>query len=123
MKNKQNLILKLSIVSLYLCVLISISSLILQEAGIKLLCGYETTKLDLIRIINNPVLFLSAFDKFSILYKSMKIQIEEGLKSLLGCILGRFIYLCLSSWVIGALFSFFALKKIHYHRIMKMGIY
>jgi hypothetical protein len=123
MKIKKTLIIKIAIASIYLCVLISITSLILQESGIKLLYRNETSKLDILQISSDKNMFLTEIFKFSDFYSLIKIKTEETLRDKFGCDLGKFVYLCLNSWVIGAIFSYFAVKKIHYHRIMKMGIY
>lgn len=122
MKCKKTSIIKISIATIYICVLISITSLILQESGIKLLFRKEN-KFDIFRMSLEQNMLLRKINKFSDLVSLIKILTEETLKENFGCDFGKFMCLCLNSWVIGAIFSYFAVKKIHRCRVMKMGIY
>ncbi len=122
MKCKKTSIIKIAIATIYICVLISITSLILQESGIKLLFRKEN-KFDIFRMSLEQNVLLRKINKFSDLISLIKILTEETLKENFGCYFGKFMYLCLNSWVIGAIFSYFAVKKIHRCRVMKMGIY
>ncbi len=122
MKFKKALIIKISIAVIYICILISITSLILKESGIKLLVKNEN-KFDIFPISLEQNEIIRKMNKFSDFYFLIKILTEEALKENFGCDLGKFMYLCLNSWVIGAIFSYLAVKKIHRCRLMKMGIY
>ena len=122
MKCKKTSIIKIAIATIYICVLISITSLILQESGIKLLFRKEN-KFDIFRMSLEQNMLLRKINKFSDLVSLIKISTEETLKESFGCDFGKFMFLCLNSWVIGAIFSYFAVKKIHRCRVMKMGIY
>ena len=64
MKCKKTSIIKIAIATIYICVLISITSLILQESGIKLLFRKEN-KFDIFRMSLEQNVLLRKINKFS----------------------------------------------------------
>ena len=108
MKRNENIIkiTKLTLAAIYLFTILLIGNYILNTSS-----GTETQKI-----------FLAEFQIIPYFFNSMINYTEIILIRLLGFFAGKFLFLCLNSWVLGLIAAFFSIKKFHYHQIIKMGI-
>ncbi len=54
-------------------------------------------------------------------YTIIKNYTEFKLMKIFGEVLGRFVFLCLSSWVLCVILSIFIIRKVHQSKIIKVG--
>ena len=66
--------------------------------------------------------FLVGFHIISNFFDLIINYTEFILIRLLGFLAGKFLFLCLNSWVLGLIAALFLSKKFQYHQIIKMGI-
>jgi hypothetical protein len=72
-------------------------------------------------LINSNFRMKINFQTIENFYTIIKNYTEFKLMKIFGEELGRFLFLCLSSWVLSVIVSLFVIRKVHQSKIIKVG--
>ena len=114
--------------SIFICIIISISILILQINNME----NETVFTNSIKINTNKEVYSYLYKNLpflSVLYNLynfiniVKIYFDEFVINAFGFFIGKILLLCLNSSVLGLIFSLIIFKRFHHHNLRKLGVY
>lgn len=110
---------KVSITFVYLIVILIIANISYNENE-----SIDNNLINDDKLVHPEIVVLKNVSDYVLsILESAKMNVHDYLTDLFGCIFGRFMYLCLNSWVMSSIFSFFIIKKFHRSNIMKLGVY